>query len=71
MKLENEFVPWESLIHSLGNPRRIYFLYKQAADSGTRGARLRFEFYKKTLSPRQLEAFEVLFKTARPKSASF
>lgn len=71
MKLEKEFVPLDALIHSLGNPRRIYFLYRQAADSGTQGARLRFDFFKRALSPSQLESVEALFKTPRSNPVSF
>jgi hypothetical protein len=70
MKLQEEFVPLNALINSLGNHRRIYFLYKQAADSGTRGADLRFQFYKKTLSDSQLNEVEALFKVGRRTTTS-
>ena len=71
MKIQNQFVPLDALIHSLGNHRRIYFLYRQAAESGLPGARLRFHFFKRSLTKGQLKAVEVLFKTSRPQSTVF
>ncbi len=64
MNIKTEFVPLEKLVNSLGSHRRTYFLYRQAAESGTRGARLRFQWYRKSLDKRQLKEVEALFKTS-------
>jgi hypothetical protein len=66
----NEFIPLELLIPSLGSPRRVYFLYKQAAATGTRGARLRFAQYRRSMTRTQRREVEALFGPPVPRLKS-
>lgn len=61
MKSLNEFVPLKSLVHSLENLPRLYFLYRQAAESGRRGGFLRFQWFRKRLDVQTLKQIESLF----------
>jgi hypothetical protein len=61
MKSRTTFVSLRSLILSLDQPRRIYFLYRQAAAGGAPGAMLRFEWLKQNSDPLQLQKLERLF----------
>jgi hypothetical protein len=64
--IPNEFVPLYQLIHSLDNNRRLYFLYRQAAQTGSKGAQLRFQQLIRTIEPAELRRIESSFKTHRP-----
>jgi hypothetical protein len=64
--IPGEFVPLNQLIHSLDSNRRLYFLYRQAAETGSSGARLRFQRLVRTLGNSELRQIELSFKTQRP-----
>lgn len=66
MKSLREFVPLEILVHSLGNLPRQYFLYRQAAGSGIRGACLRFDWFCQRQDPQTLKQLESLFGHPQP-----
>jgi len=66
MNIPGEFVSLAMLIHSLDNNRRLYFLYRQAAETGSPGARLRFQWLVRSLDGSELRDFEGVFKTSRP-----
>ncbi len=62
MKPSREFIPLNVLVHSTENLHRLYFLYRQAAESGIRGARLRFEWFRKRQDPGMLGRIEASFR---------
>lgn len=64
--IPGEFVSLNQLIHSLNNNRRLYFLYRQAAQTGSSGARLRFQRLLRSLGHSELRKIEHSFKTQRP-----
>ena len=64
--IPGEFVSLNQLIHSLESNRRLYFLYRQAAETGSSGARLRFQRLVRSLGPSELRQIEHSFKTQRP-----
>lgn len=66
MRIPGEFVSLNKLLHSLTNNRRLYFLYRQAAETGSSGARLRFQQLVRSLDHSELREFEHVFKTQRP-----
>ncbi len=66
MSIPGEFVSLKSLLHSLNNNRRLYFLYRQSAETGSSGARLRFQQLVRSLDRSELREFENVFKTQRP-----
>ncbi|RYD36536.1 MAG: hypothetical protein EOP87_05270 [Verrucomicrobiaceae bacterium] len=66
MSIPGEFVSLNKLLHSLNNNRRLYFLYRQAAETGSLGARLRFQRLIRSLDRSELQEFEHVFKTQRP-----
>lgn len=63
--IPGEFVPLNTLLHSLDNNRRLYFLYRQAANTGSSSARLRFQWLVRSLKNSELQEFERVFKTQR------
>ncbi len=64
--IPGEFVSLNKLLHSLNNNRRLYFLYRQAAETGSSGARLRFQRLIRSFENAELRDFEHVFKTQRP-----
>lgn len=62
MKVTGEFPPLVTLFHSLGSNRRLYFIYRNASNTGSAAARLRFQWFKQRLPKPELEEFELLFE---------
>ncbi len=62
MKIRGEFVSLATLLNSLESNRRLYFLYKQATQNGSNGARLRFLWFRRSLPPHELREIELLFE---------
>ncbi len=71
MTIKGEFIPLSLLVHSLTHNQRLYFLYRKASETGSTGAELRFEWFKRSLSNQELERFEAILGSrknkARPK----
>lgn len=66
MNIPGEFVSISTLLHSLDNNRRLYFLYRKAAETGSCGARLRFRWLLKSLDISELRELEQAFKLRVP-----